>query len=59
MADIRLGNTVEVIKAPREAPHLQGKRGVVTHKEGGWYAVKIGERFTHFRNRDIKVVESA
>ena len=59
MADIRLGNTVEVTKAPREASHLQGKRGIVIHKKSGWYCVKIGEGFAHFRNRDIKVVRSA
>lgn len=59
MANIKLGDRVEVIKAPLEASHLQGERGVVTHKEGGWYAVRIGERFTHFRNKDIKVIGSA
>ena len=59
MADIRLGNKVEVIKAPREALHLQGKQGVVTHKERGWYSVKIGDSFTDFRSGDIKVVGSA
>ena len=51
-----IDKTVEVLKAPREAQHLLGKRGVVTHQEGGWYCVKIGERFTHFLYRDIRVI---
>ena len=47
---------VEVIRSP-EAPWLIGKRGVITHKEGGWIAVRIGGRTTHFRKKDIKVVK--
>jgi len=47
---------VEVIRSP-EAPNLIGKRGIVVHKEGGWIAVRIEGRITHFRKKDIKVVK--
>jgi len=49
---------VEVIKSP-EAPHLIGKTGVIIHKGGGWIAVNIEGRVTHFRKKDIKGVKDA
>lgn len=48
---------VEVIRSP-DAPHLVGRRGVITHKQGKWTCVKIGDAFTHFRSGDIKVVKA-
>ena len=51
-----LDKIVKVLEAPEEAPHLLGKRGVVTHTEGGWICVCIGDRFTHFRKHQIEVV---
>ena len=51
-----LNKTVRVTQAPPEAPHLLGKTGVVTHAEGGWICVCIGENFTHFRSHQIEVV---
>lgn len=47
---------VEVIRSPG-APHLVGKRGVITHKQGTWVEVKIGDAYTHFRIGNIKVVK--
>ena len=47
---------VEVIKSP-DAPHLVGKRGRITHKQGAWTCVKIGDTFTNFRNSEIKIVK--
>ena len=49
---------VEVIRSP-EAPNLVGKRGIVVHKEGGWIAVEIEGRVTHFRKKDIRVLKDA
>lgn len=54
----REGQMVEVIRSP-DTPHLMGRSGAITHKEGKWTCVKIGERFTHFRNSDIRVVGTA
>ncbi len=51
-----IDKTVRVIKAPPEAPHLLGKTGVVTHTEGGWLCVCIGDTFTHFRSHQIEIV---
>ena len=47
---------VEVIRSP-DAPHLVGRRGVITHKQGKWVSVKIGDAFTYFRPGNIKVVK--
>ena len=53
-----MGNkVVEVIRSP-DAPHLVGKRGVITHKQGKWIGVKIGDAFTYFRPGNIKVVKT-
>lgn len=47
---------VEVIRSP-DAPHLVGRRGTVTHKQGQWVGVKIGDAFTFFRKGNIKAVK--
>ena len=47
---------VEVIRSP-EAPHLIGKRGSITHKGEGLVCVRIGNTYTWFRKKDIKVVK--
>ena len=51
-----LDKIVEVIKSP-EAPHLVGKRGIVAHKEGNQVCVRIGDGFTWFPKKDVKVVK--
>ena len=51
-----LDETARVIQAPPEAPHLLGETGVVTHTEGGWICVCIGDRLTHFRKHQIERV---
>ena len=47
---------VEVIRSP-DAPHLVGKQGVVVHKEGSSVCVRIGDNYTYFHKKDVKVVK--
>ncbi len=53
---LHTGMMVKVIKAPKEALHLQGKVGILVYKQD-LACVKIGHNFTHFRYNEIEPVK--